>query len=74
LLLGLVPFRLVVSPLQPGVVGSYLVRGIIFSNRVLPEGTGPYPDLLGHNRQITVPKVQDPDKNLILVFYKLNIC
>jgi hypothetical protein len=41
---GLVLFRLLVPPLQSGVVGSYLVWGIWFSSRLLLQGTGPYPD------------------------------
>jgi hypothetical protein len=40
LLLGLVYFRLVVPPLQPRVVGPYLVRGVWFPSRLLLEGTG----------------------------------
>jgi hypothetical protein len=39
LFLGLVLFRLVAPPLQPGVVGSYLVWGIWFSNRLPLDGT-----------------------------------
>jgi hypothetical protein len=40
LLPGLDHFRLVTPPLQPGVVGPYLVRGVWFSNRLSLEGTG----------------------------------
>jgi hypothetical protein len=40
LFLGLVHFRLVAPPLQPGVVGPHLVRGAWFSNRLSLEGTG----------------------------------
>jgi hypothetical protein len=37
--LGLVLFRLVAPPLQPGVVRLYLVRGAWFLRRLLLEGT-----------------------------------
>jgi hypothetical protein len=40
LLPSLVLFMLVVSPLELGVVGAYLVRGVGFSSRVSLEGTG----------------------------------
>jgi hypothetical protein len=45
LLSGLDPFRLVIPPLQPGVVGPYLVWGTLFPSRAPLEGTGLYPDL-----------------------------
>jgi hypothetical protein len=54
LLPDLVLFRLVVPPLQPGVVGPFLVRGIGLPSHVSLEGTVPYTDLLGHNRWPTV--------------------
>jgi hypothetical protein len=37
----LVLFRLVVHPLQPGVVGPYPVWGTLFPSRLLLEETGP---------------------------------
>jgi hypothetical protein len=37
--MGLVLLRLVVSPLQPGVVGPYLVWGTWFPSRLTLEGT-----------------------------------
>jgi hypothetical protein len=40
LLPGSVLFRLVAPPLQPVLVGSYLVRGVWFHSRLLLEGTG----------------------------------
>jgi hypothetical protein len=40
LLLGLVLFRLVTPPLQPGVVESYPVQGVWFPSYLLLEGTG----------------------------------
>jgi hypothetical protein len=40
LLLGLVLFSLVVPPLQPRVVGLYLVWGVWFPSRLPLEGTG----------------------------------
>jgi hypothetical protein len=40
LLQGSVLFRLVVPPLQTGVVGSYPVLSIWFASRLLLEGTG----------------------------------
>jgi hypothetical protein len=46
---GFSSLKLVVSPLQPRVVGPY------------PEGTRPYLDLLGRNWRPVVPGVQDPD-------------
>jgi hypothetical protein len=33
-------FGLMTPPLQPGVVGLYLVRGVSFSNHLPLEGTG----------------------------------
>jgi hypothetical protein len=39
LLPGLVLFRLVVHPLQPGVVGPYLIQSIWFPSHLPPEGT-----------------------------------
>jgi hypothetical protein len=39
LILGSVLFLLVTPPLQPGVVGSYLIWGVWFSNHLLLEGT-----------------------------------
>jgi hypothetical protein len=56
---GLVLFRLVVPPLQSGVVGPYPVRGIWFPRNFLLEGTESYPDLLSHNQRPAVPGVQD---------------
>jgi hypothetical protein len=50
LLSGRVLFRLVVPPLQPGVVGPYLVRGMWFASRLSLERTGTYIDFLGCNR------------------------
>jgi hypothetical protein len=40
LLLDLVHFKLVVPPLQSGVVGCYLVRGVQFPSSLLLVGTG----------------------------------
>jgi hypothetical protein len=40
LLPGLVIFKLVVSPLQLGVVGPYLVWGVWFHSHLLLEETG----------------------------------
>jgi hypothetical protein len=40
LLPGLVIFKLVVSPLQLGVVGPYLVWGVWFHSHLLFEETG----------------------------------
>jgi hypothetical protein len=40
LLLGLVLFRLVAPPLQPGVVGPYLAWGVWFLSHLLLGGTG----------------------------------
>jgi hypothetical protein len=40
LLPGLVLFRLVVSPLQPGVAGSYPIQNVWFPSRLPLEGTG----------------------------------
>jgi hypothetical protein len=40
LLLCSVLFRLVAPPLQPGVVGPYLVQGVSFPSHLLLEGTG----------------------------------
>jgi hypothetical protein len=40
LLLGLVFFRLVAPPLQPGVVGLYLVWGLWFPRHLALDGTG----------------------------------
>jgi hypothetical protein len=42
LLPGLVHFRLVVHPLQPGVVELYHVRGTCFSNHLPLEGIMSY--------------------------------
>jgi hypothetical protein len=39
LLLCSVLFRLVTPPLQPGVVGPYLVRGVWFPSHLILEGT-----------------------------------
>jgi hypothetical protein len=39
LLSGLVLFRLVAPPLQPGLVGPYPIRGVWFYSRLLLEGT-----------------------------------
>jgi hypothetical protein len=39
-LIGLVFFRLVTPPLQPGVVVPYLVWGVWFPSHLLLEGTG----------------------------------
>jgi hypothetical protein len=39
LFLGSILFRLVAPPLQPRVVGSYLVRGVWFPNHLPLEGT-----------------------------------
>jgi hypothetical protein len=39
IVLGISFFRLVVPPLQPGVVGPYPVRGVRFSSRLPLEGT-----------------------------------
>jgi hypothetical protein len=39
LLLGSVLSRLVAPPIQPGVVGSYPVRGVWFPGHLLWEGT-----------------------------------
>jgi hypothetical protein len=39
LLPGLVLLRLVAPPLQLGVVGPYLIRGVWFPSRLLLEGT-----------------------------------
>jgi hypothetical protein len=58
---GLVLFKLVVPPFQPGVVGPYPVRRIWFPYRLSLEGTMSYLDLLGHNRRPTVPRIQDLD-------------
>jgi hypothetical protein len=40
LLLGLIRFKLVVPPLQSGVVGPYLVRGVWFTSHLLLVETG----------------------------------
>jgi hypothetical protein len=40
LILGLFLFRLVAPPLQPGVVGLYLVRGAWFPSHLSLEGIG----------------------------------
>jgi hypothetical protein len=62
---GFSSLKLVVPPLQPGAVGPYLVWGTRFTNRLLQEGTGSCPDLLGRNRWSVVPEVQDPDNILL---------
>jgi hypothetical protein len=62
LLPGLVLFRLLISHLQPRVVGPYLIWCIWFPNHLPMEETGSYPDFLNHNRRPVVPGVQDPNK------------
>jgi hypothetical protein len=59
--MGLVHFKLVVPPLQAGVVGPYLAWGAWFLSHLPLEETGSYPDLLGRNWRPTVPGVQDCD-------------
>jgi hypothetical protein len=44
LLPGLVLFRLVIPPLQPKVMGPYVIHGTWFPSHLLLEGTGPYSD------------------------------
>jgi hypothetical protein len=58
---GLVLFRLVVNPLQVGVVGPYLVWSTWFPSHLPLEGIGPYLDFVGRNQRPAVPGVQDPD-------------
>jgi hypothetical protein len=58
---GFSSFKLVVPPLQPGVVEPYPVRGSWFPNHLALEGTRLHSDLLDHNRQLLVLGVQDPD-------------
>jgi hypothetical protein len=62
LFLGLVPFKLVVPPLQPGVLEPYLVWGTWFPSRLLLEEIGLCLDFLGHNRWPAIPEVQDSNK------------
>jgi hypothetical protein len=54
---------LVVSPLQPGAVGPYLIRGTWLLSRLSLKRTESYLDLLGRNWQPVVPGVEDPDKH-----------
>jgi hypothetical protein len=61
LLQGLDLFKLVVPHLQSRVVGPHPVWATWFTNRLLLDGTEPYPDCLGHNRQPAIPEVQDSD-------------
>jgi hypothetical protein len=58
---GSILFRLVAPPLQPGVVGTYPVRGVWFHSHLLLVGTGQI-HILGYNRWPAVPGVLDPNK------------
>jgi hypothetical protein len=64
LLLGLVLFRLVVPPLQLGVIGPYLVQGTWFPSHLPLEGTKSYSNCLGRNRRPAVPGVQGTHTSL----------
>jgi hypothetical protein len=54
---GLVMFRLVVYPLQPGVLGLYLIWGAWFPSRLPLEKTGTYLEFwVAHGTRVTGPQ------------------
>jgi hypothetical protein len=55
-------FKLVVPPLQPGVMGLYPIHSAWFPIRLSLEGTRSYSDLLGPNRLPAVAGVNNLDR------------
>jgi hypothetical protein len=60
---GFGSFKLVVTPLQSGAVGPYLIWGIRFPSHLLLEETRSCQNLLGRNQWPAVPEVLDPNSS-----------
>jgi hypothetical protein len=64
LLQGLALFRLVVPPLQPGVVGPYPIQDTWFPSHLLLEKTGSYLDFFVITGDLQYPGYKTPTQKV----------